>query len=346
MAAQRDFSRLMFRADTRRLQVARLAMLLAVVVAFGTVGYHFLLHWSWLESIYMTVITITTVGFGEVQALNSAGQTFTIILVLMGVGIVAYSATTMTSLVMETQIRSVFWKRRMEKKIKRLRGHFIICGFGRTGKAVRDSLEQSGVPHVVVEGDPEVVKELTEKAVNIVEGDATQDETLQKAGIEHARGLAAALGSDADNVYVVLSARQMKPELTLVSWASSKEAEGKIRRAGADHVMSPHVLGGRRIANLLTTPNALEFLDHAMGVGGDQNIRIGEIEITAGSKVIGNSLFGLGVGRELGVIMIGIRRADGKMLFNPPADQIFAEGDVLIGIGSQKEMERFRAIVV
>ncbi len=188
MAARSDFSRLMFRADTRRLQVARLAVLLAVVIAFGTAGYHFLLHWSWLESIYMTVITITTVGYGEVQKLDSAGRAFTIILVLMGVGIVAYSATTMTSLVMETQIRSVFWKRRMEKKIKRLRGHFIICGFGRTGQAVSASLKQSGVPHVVIEGDPTVARELNEKAVNIVEGDATQDETLQRAGIKHAGG--------------------------------------------------------------------------------------------------------------------------------------------------------------
>jgi len=233
----------------------------------------------------------------------------------------------------------------MEQNIKRMRNHFIICGYGRTGRAVSLCLEQAGLPHVIVEGDPVKVQELREKGKIIVEGDATEDGTLKGTGIERAKGLVAALGSDAENVYVILSAREFNPSLMLVSWASSEEAEGKIRRAGADHVLSPYVLGGRRIASLLTTPHALEFFDHAMGMAGNEDIRIGEITIGEDSHLIGNSLRGLGVRRDMGVIVIGIRRAGGEVIFNPSADTVFHEADILIGIGSQQQMDRFRRLV-
>jgi voltage-gated potassium channel len=277
--------------------------------------------------------------------MGPASRAFTIALVLVSVGIVAYSATTMTSLVMETKFRSVFWKRRMEQKIKQLHDHFIVCGYGRTGRAVSVSLEQSGLPHVIVESDALKVEELEQRDKMLVEGDASVDETLQRAGIERAKGLVATLGDDAENVYVILSARQLNPSLRLVSWASSEEAEGKIRRAGADYVLSPYVMGGKRIANLLTAPHALEFFEHAMGMGSDQDIRIGEFTIRPDSHLVGNSLQGLGLRRDLAVIVIGIRRADGAIIFNPAADIVLYEDDIVIGIGGQEQMDRFRALV-
>ena len=212
------------------------------------------------------------------------------------------------------------------------------------GRAVCESLTGSEVPFLVVESNHEKVRALSERDVPVVDGDASTDECLERAGIARAKGLVAALGGDAENVYLVLSARQLNHDLMIVSWSSSVEAEIKVRRAGANHVLSPYVLGGRRIASLLTTPHALEFFDNAL-LGKNNEIRLGEIEIKEASSLVGNSLKGLGMGREMGVIMIGIRRKNGQMIFNPPADTEIHEQDVLIGIGSEQAFKDFRKLV-
>lgn len=332
-------------AQEKQVQIIRLLMLLTFILLLGTMGYHFLLGWGWVESLYMTVITITTVGYGEVNQMDGSGRIFTIFLVLISVGSVAYAASTLTSLVMQTEIRTLFWKRRMEQKIKELTNHYIVCGFGRTGKSVSEFLSRSRLPFLVVEGQQERANDVVERGYVVVEGDASTDECLERAGISRAKGLVAALGGDAENVYLVLSARQFNPNLTIVSWASSQEAEKKIRRAGANHVISPYVMGGQRIARMLTTPHALEFFDHAMDHGGEHDIRLAEFDVNETSRLVGNSIKGLGIGRNLGVILMGIRRMDGKMIFNPSADTEFMAGDILIGIGSESQLEAFRKIL-
>ena len=323
-----------------RLKVTRLAFLIVGVLAFGTVGYHFILGWGWLEALFMSTITITTVGYGEVHPLGSVGQAFTIVLLIISVGIFAYALSSLTSIVVEAQVGQLIARRRMEKKIAALKDHFILCGFGRTGQAVQANLARERRACIVIDHDAAHLSQLRELGLFHVEGDATHDGVLEEAGIHRARGLVAALGNDAENVYLVLSARQLNPKLTIVSWASSSEAEAKVMRAGADHTLSPYTLGGSRIAHLLLHPHTVEFLDHAMS-GGD-TIRVGEIHVLPHSKAVGASLATLGVHRSLGVIVIGVRHADGKMDFNPPASQPFLPDDILIGIGSSAQLDKLR----
>ena len=324
-------------------RILQLSAMLIGVVAFGTLGYHFVLGWDWLDALYMTAITISTVGFEEVRHLDVAGRVLTIVVLLTSAGVFAYALTTLASVVLDARFGSLLWRRRMEGRIKELRDHYVICGFGRTGRAVAEQLARSTQPFIVVEQQPDKVELLREREYLFVEGDATHDECLHRARIDHARGLVAALGNDAENVYLVLSARQIKPDLSIVSWATSEESERKVLRAGANHALSPYLQGGRRIATLLTSPHALEFLDHAMG--GSDNIRLGEIVVRPGSPLAGNSIKNAGIRRDLGVIVIGIRRASGKLEFNPAADVTLHENDILIGIGSPDQIEKLRHMV-
>lgn len=328
---------------TPLVRILRLSMLLVGVVLFGTSGYHFVLGWPWVDALYMTAITISTVGFEEVRHLDTEGRVFTIIVLLSSAGVFAYTLTTLASLVLDARFGSLLWRRRMENRIKELRDHYVICGFGRTGRSVAEQLARGTHPFVVIEHLPEKIEMLREREYLFVEGDATHDDCLHRARIDQARGLVAALGNDAENVYLVLSARQLKPDLSIVSWATSQEAERKVLRAGANYSLSPYLQGGRRIATMLTSPHALEFLDHAMG--GSDNIRLGEIIVRAGSRLAGNSIKNAGIRRDLGVIVIGIRRATGQFEFNPAADEILHEKDILIGIGSPDQIEKLRNMV-
>ncbi|HUJ73564.1 MAG TPA: potassium channel protein [bacterium] len=324
-------------------KIARLMLLMLGVLVAGALGYHLLLGWGWLDAFYMAAITVTTVGFQEVQPLDAGGRLFTIFLIITSVSLFAYALTSLTALMVETEFTAVFARRRMDKKIAALSGHDILCGFGRTGQSVSDHLLQRGHRFVVIEQKPENLLLLRERGALFVEGDATHDDALERAGIRRAKGLVAALGNDAENVYLVLSARQMNPELTIVSWASSDEAERKVLRAGADHTLSPYALGGRRIAQLLLNPHTVEFLDHAMA--GSSSIQLEEIRISPGSRAVGSSLKGMGVGRDLGVIIIGVRRTEGNLQFNPPADLPLQADDILIGIGSQEQLEKLRQML-
>jgi voltage-gated potassium channel len=321
-------------------KIVRLSALLFGVVLLGTLGYRFLLGWSWSDALYMTSITITTVGFGEVRPLAGGGRIFTILLLLTSGGVFAYSLTTLAAIVVELQFSDLIWRKRMDSKIEALRDHYIVCGYGRTGSTVCERLKAANIPFVVLEVSPAKLEELRHSEHLFIEADSTHDEFLHRAGIERAKGLVAALGNDAENVYLVLSARQFNPDLTIVAWASSAEAEQKVKRAGADHSISPYLQGGIRIVQLLTAPHALEFLDHAMGASDE--MRLGEVHVRPGSRAIGNSISRMGISRDVGVIVIGIRRATGKMQFNPRADEVLLEGDVLIGIGSAQQIDKLQ----
>lgn len=325
------------------LKIARLLTAIVLVVLMGMLGYHYLEGWDWLDSLFMTSITITTVGYGEIHPLDTAGRVFTIFLLLTSAGVFAYSLTAISSLVMEAQFGTLLWRRRMDARIDAMKDHYIICGYGRTGSAVVQPLRSMGREVVVIEGQPDRTEELRRLEIPFVEGNATYDENLKRAGIERAKGLVAAVGDDAETVYLVLSARQFNPNLTIVAWASSAEAERKVLRAGANHTVSPYVQGGIRIMHLLTAPHALEFLDHAMGLS--DRMRLGEIPIHTGSHAVGRTLAQLGMRRDLGVIIIGIRRADGTLDFNPGANAMLGEKDVLIGLGSPEQIEKLREMV-
>ena len=328
---------------TQGIKIFRLVGLLGFVLLGGTLGYHQLFQWDWLDALYMTTITITTVGFGEVRHMNGSERIFTIVLLLASMGVVAYTVTALASLVVESRLGSLLERRRMDKRIESLKDHFIICGHGRTGRAVRTHLERAQEPVVVVENMPDRIEVLKTSRCLFVEGDATHDECLKRAGIDRARGLVAALGNDAENVYLVFSARQMSPKLTISSWASSEEAERKVLKAGANYTLSPYSQGGLRIVNQLLAPHALEFMDHALA--GRTEIRLGEIGVTKSSYLCGNSLQGAGIRRDLGVIIIGIRRSDETFQFNPSAEEVLNENDILIGIGSQEQLEKLKSLM-
>jgi voltage-gated potassium channel len=330
--------------ERRTGRIARIVAMLAATLIVGTLGYHLLEDWPLVDALYMTTITLTTVGYGEVHPLDAPGRWFTMVLLLFSVGIVAYSATTLAQMVVETEFRSVFWRRRMQKRIENTRGHYIVCGYGRTGRAVCASLERHHLSYVVIEAVPALVGELKSREVLLVPGDATKDDSLHSAGIERATGLVAALGNDAENVYLVLSARQLNPRLKIVSWSDSVEAESKVRRAGANYVLSPYLLGGARMVQYLISPHTLAFIDRTMG-GEYHDVHMGEIELSAGSPLIGNSLKTMGIGREIGVIVIGVTRSGGEMVFNPSADYQFREEDVVIGIGSSEQFQKFSILV-
>lgn len=286
---------------------------------------------TFLDALYMTVITLGTVGFKEVKELDDNGKIFTIILILTGFGLFSYTLTVGAKIIVEGEIKEVFKRRKMSKEIKSLSGHYVICGYGRMGSIIARELRAYKMPLVIVEKNAENIKD--DESILYIIGDATHDETLKKAGIERAKGLITVLPSDAENLYVVLSARELNQDLFIVARAVDKEAERKLRRAGADRVVSPYFIGGLRIAHTVLRPNVVDFLEFATRAE-HLEIQIEEIEVSPNSTLIGKTIAQSGLGRDLGVIVIAIKRRDGRMKFNPTSQTLIKEGDILIVLGN------------
>ena len=319
--------------------ILRVLVLVGLIMLTGTLGYHILLDWNWLDSLYMTIITITTVGYGEIHNMPEGGRVFTMVLILISVGIIAYSASTITSMIIEAEYTRLIWRRRMNERIKKLSGHVIICGFGRTGRAVCEHMSPRDGQVVVVENRPEHVEMLKNDGKFYVEGDATHDDVLERANIRNAKGIISALGEDANNLYLIISARHLNPNITIVAMASTLEAEEKMIRAGANQVASPYLLGGRRMALMLSKPHALKFLDDATE-GSNENFEIAELHITPGSLLDGKSLISANISRDVQVVIMGVRKANGQTLFNPTANTTFQHGDTLICFGKDEDVEK------
>ncbi len=317
--------------------------MLAGLLIIGAVGYAAIEGWSILDSLYMTVITVSTVGFKEIEPLSSAGQIFTIILIIFGVGSIAYSAGSIVQFMVEGQLRSILGRKKVEKKISNLRGHYIICGYGRIGTHICHELEAKPVPFVVVEHDPQRCEHLYNEGMLYVEGDATQDETLIKAGILHARGLVTAVTSDTANVYITLTARGLSPDLFILSRASEEGAEMKLRRAGANKVISPYVMGASRMAQAILRPSVVDFIEIATA-GKNIELQIEESRVASDSSLVKKTLITSGIRQEFGVIIVGIKKEDGHMHFNPePTTQILG-GDILITLGEPAAIERLEKL--
>jgi voltage-gated potassium channel len=309
---------------------------LIAVIAIGTVGYRLIEGWSPLDCLYMTVITISTVGYTEVHALSEAGRIFTIVLIIIGVGVLFYGVTTVVQYVIEGNLEIILGRRRMKDKIAKLKGHIIVCGFGRVGKEVARVFQQEGVDFVVVDNSKDSIAEAAASGYLYVEGNASSDEVLKEAGILHARGLVAAAGSDADNVFVTLSARGLRPDIFITARASAQESEFKLRRAGADRTIYPHVLGGRRLAMLALRPLVVDFVDTALESRGKELV-LENIGVGPGSPVIGKTCKeGQRCGN--GAVILAVRKKDGR-LFTSIADEMLLElGDQLIVIGNRDQL--------
>ncbi|GAB4316171.1 MAG: potassium channel protein [Candidatus Zixiibacteriota bacterium] len=319
-------------------------ILLATVVGGGTLGFVLIEGWNPLDAFYMTVITISTVGYSEVKPLSETGRAFAIFLIIVGVGATLTGMTIFFEMLVEGQIRGLMGKRRMERGLRRMKDHYIVCGYGRVGKRVVDELLRRGKKVVVIEDDPDRQEELSDANIPFVPGDASDDKVLQNAEISRAEGLIVAIPSQANNVLIVLTARQLNPELRIVGRGDEDSAKQKILRAGADAVVCPHEAGGIRMAIAGVSPNVLDFMQIA---GGDETeIRIDEIRVGEGSKLCGSTLKDSPIRSQLGLIVIGIRKAGGRMRFNPDATERLDAGDIIIVIGANDKLGTLRELTV
>jgi voltage-gated potassium channel len=329
-------------------------LLLSTVVFGGTLGYYFIEgsqpgveSWTLADSLYMTVITITTVGYGEVHTLSEEGRKFTILLLFFSMLTAGYSVTTLIGFIFEGQIVELMRGKRMERQISKLKDHYIICGCGAVGKEVALEFKRMDVPFLIIERDIEQSELGRDESILFIEGDAEDDETLIDAGIQHAKGLVAALRQDEINVFIVLTARQLNPDLAIIARAAEARSVTKLERAGADRVISPYEIAGRRIASVVLRPSVVNFLD-VVTEGQDVAIRMEEVQVRAQSPMVGKALRDSGIGSQIGAKILGILGSDGQSRMDESesktlASVVFQEGDVLIALGNDEEIGSLQA---
>ena len=313
-----------------------LAVLFFVIIA-GTLGFVFIEKWTIFESLWQTIITLSTVGFGELREMSDSGRLFTIILIMVGFAVFGYSLTALTRIIVEGEIKNIFRNKRMEKEIGHLNNHIIICGYGRLGKYVFSELESCDKPSVIIESNEIIGEELQGEHRLVVIGDATEDEILIRAGIKNAMGLIAALTDDVKNLFVTLTARKLNPALTIVTKAEDESSESKLLSAGADKVISPAQIGGRRMARILMNPEVVNFLDVVVSEQ-DMDLSMREIEINKNSIIEGMAIKDANIPREIKVI--GLKKEDGRMIINPPANTVLNVHNVLIVLGENTYIKK------
>jgi voltage-gated potassium channel len=309
--------------------------LVTFIVAFGTAGYMVVEGWNLLDSIYMTITTITTVGYREIHGLSFKGRIFTIFLIVGGVGTALYALSTGARIILEGEFKDIFGRRKLEKKIKDLYDHYIVCGYGRMGKIICRELKAEGVKFVVIEKDPQMLEEKEDFLFLI--GDATRDNTLTEAGVERAKGLISVLSTDAENLFVVLSARGLNPNLLIIARAAEEDSEQKLLRGGATKVISPYHIGGLRMVHTALKPTVVDFIEFATK-SGNIELQMQEIIIQEGSSLIGLTLEQCGIGRDLGVIIVAIKQSTGDTKFNPTFRSTLKAGDTLIALGETSKL--------
>ncbi|MBI5408863.1 MAG: potassium channel protein [Nitrospirae bacterium] len=324
-------------------QILLLIALIFGVISFGTLGFSIIEGWRIFDSLYMTVITLTTVGYLEVHPLSTAGRAFTIVLILSGVGTMLYALSVGARALLEGEIREILGRRKLSKKIGELKDHYIICGFGRMGKIICREMTQDGAAYIVIEKMSEVAASM-DKDILIIQGDATQDAVLKEAGIERAQGLISVLSTDADNLYVVLSARGLNSKLRIVARASDEGAEQKLFRAGADSVVSPYYIGGLRIAHTILKPAVVDFIEFATR-SGNIELQMEEIKVKETSHIVGKALDECEIRKDLGIIIVAIKRESGEMEFNPTSATVIRKGDTLVAMGETKHLKALEDMV-
>ena len=313
-----------------------LAAALAVVIALGTAGFHFIEGWPWFDGFYMVITTLTTIGYQEVHPLSHAGRVFNIVIILSGVSLLFLAIGAATQALLEFELQSILGRRRMEREIDRLVDHYIVCGAGRVGRSAARELARRPAPFVIIESNEAKAQKYAAESWLTLIGDATQEQTLREAQIEHARGLVAATTTDATNLYIVLTARDLNPNLHIIARASEEMAEKHLLKAGADSVVSPYAFAGQRIAQSFLRPHVVSFLDTAtthLGI----DLEIGEVPISALSVFAGQTFESSRIGQDRGGIILAIKRAAG-MDFYPAPDVRIEAGDFLIAMGEPQQL--------
>ena len=314
------------------------------IVLFGTVGYILIEGWEFLDALYMTIITISTVGFSEVHHISKAGRLFTIVLVFFGVGFTLYIAAAVVQFMVEGRIRIILGRRRLEKKIDRMKNHYIVCGYGRIGRVLCKNLKRKPLDLVVVEKNPELTSVMDADGVLYISGDAADEENLIRAGIKRAKGLVAVLASDADNVFLVLTARQLDPDLLIIARASQEESKSKLRAAGANTVESPYDMGAASMAHRIIRPTVTSFLALAFA-HKRKDIQMEEIPVSASSELVNVMLKDTGIRQKYNLIIIAIKKQDNSMLFNPSFEATIEVGDTVIAVGEEVNLLKLEHIL-
>jgi voltage-gated potassium channel len=317
-------------------QLLRPATVIVLIMLTGTLGFMVIEGWNVLDSLYMTITTMATVGFGEIHPLSPQGRIFTIALIVLGVGGALYLLTAMMQFVFEGHLGRNLERRRMQRRIDHLRDHFILWGFGRVGRQVSHDFRAAGVEFVVIDVNQSSLDAASEEGCLCVRGDAADDETLRRAGIETARGLVTCVNSDADNIFVTLSARALRSDLFIVARGNNDEAAPKLRRAGADRVVSPYSIGGRQMAMLATRPAAVELIDRVLS-HADVDLLLEDFTVREGSPLVGRTVREVGQVIAPGVLILAIRR-QAQLVTQPPSDAAVGVGDELVAFGTSAQL--------
>lgn len=325
----------------------RLLVLLFIpflLIALGTAGYMLLEDWRFIEALYMTAIALTTVGFGEVRPLSDTGRAFTIALILLGAGSLAYALSTVGEILITSGLPERLRKRRMMSIAEKMKGHVIVCGYGRVGRSALESLRESKRDVVVIEKDAERAAQAIEHGFVVIEGDAGRDEILQEAGIAQAYGLVVSTGDDSLNLFIVLSARALSEELYIVARSVDAENERKMRRAGANRVVSPYQIGGKHMANIVIRPHVTDFFD-VVTLNEGIELWLEELVIEPYSRLAGKTVGGANVRRHTGVQVVAVQRQEGGVTITPNAQTRLEEGDHLIVLGTREQLSALEKMV-
>jgi voltage-gated potassium channel len=328
---------------TLRRSLAPVIVALTAIILIGTIGYRIIEGWDFLDALYMTVITLSTVGFGETRALSVNGRIFTIILILLGVSTVAYTFSSVGEYILNVRVGPRVRERRMMRAISKFENHFVICGFGRVGRSAYDSLLEAKHQVVIIEKESERAQETLDMGLTVVLGDATSDETLRQAGIEKASGFMVCGGNDSDNLFIVLSAKSLNPDLFIVCRSVNPENEAKMRRAGADRVVSPYKIGGRHMANLLSRPHVTDFLD-VVTLDSGLELWLEELQIGKSSDLAGQTVIEADLRRQTGAILVALLRGPDRQTFIPDENTRLEVGDELIVLGTREQLLKLENI--
>ncbi|MBE3087184.1 MAG: potassium channel protein [Bacteroidetes bacterium] len=326
---------------TSKLKIALLILFTVFIV--GTIGFHFIEKWSFIDSFYVTVTTLSTVGYGDFTPRTAEGKFFTVFIIIFGVGTMFYSLVLMAETFVEARLRSLLGRGKLEKIIKKMNNHYIICGGGRIGFLICRELIAGKMPCVVIDNNPEVIQRAQDEGFICFKGDATQDKVLIAAGIKRAKGIVCVLPSDAENLYVILTAKELNQQIYIMSRSEEEESEHRLIRAGADRVMSPYTLGGVRMAMAILRPAMLDFIEITTR-RQSLELRMEEISVCKGSPIISLSLEESGIRQRYGLIIVAVKKDSGKMIFNPMANYIIAEGDRLIAMGEDENVKKFTEV--
>jgi voltage-gated potassium channel len=301
-------------------------------------------HWRFLDALYMTVITITTVGYREVIPVSEKGRIFTIFIIFSGMGIIAYILGIVAQAMIDFQVRSIIGRRRLGRKIRSMKDHYIICGYGRIGKIIGRDLLASKIPMIVIDNEPEIHSGLDEENIPFIHDDATSEDVLVEAGIQRAKGLVSVVGSDADNLFITMTARGLNPGLFILARAEQEHSEKKLIRAGADRVVLPYLIGGQRMAQTLIKPAVTDFLEFTVH-NQEMGLEMAELEVGKGSALDQLNLIDSGIRQKFDVIIMAVRKKIGDMAFNPSSTTRIEAGDTLIALGKSKDIEELAAIL-